>query len=198
LWIGSADGSSPAHRLLDQDCVRALFAPNGEIYFVGGGAEGTYLQKIKADGTDLQKIVPEKAFYLYDISPDGKWLAAWFGSDIKVYPSGGGTPALLCAQCGSAGAEDRGITPPIVSWSGDGKEMYLYSEGSHQTYGVPLKPGRALPPIPPSGLLWRDAPPPIQGARLISRQRAFISASPTVYAYPQVSAHRNIYRILVP
>lgn len=198
LWIGSTDGSSPARRLVDQDCTRALFAPNGEIYFVGGKAEATYLQKIKSDGTGLQKVVPEKALFLYDISPDGRWLAAWFGYDIKVYPSGGGVPILLCADCASAGAEDRGVTPPIVSWSGDGKELYLYAEVSHQTYALPLKPGHPLPPIPPAGLLWRLAPPPIRGSRLIPRQRPFFSANPEVYAYPQVSAHRNIYRIPVP
>ena len=59
--------------------------------------------------------------------------------------------AGMCAGCAAAGAEERGITPPMVSWSRDGKELYLYSENSHQTYAVPLKSGQALPPIPPSG-----------------------------------------------
>src|SRR5580704_14397965 len=37
LWIGSIDGSSPARLLVNQDCNRALFAPDGEVYFAGGG-----------------------------------------------------------------------------------------------------------------------------------------------------------------
>ena len=200
LWIGTTDGSSPPRRLADQDCYRALFAPNGEIYFVGGQKGAMYLQRIGPDGAGLQKVAQEKVLFLYDISPDSKWLAVWTAvkTDIKIYPSGGGAPRLLCSHCASAGAEDRGITPPLVSWSRDGKELYLYSPDLHQTHAVPLKPGSPLPPIPPSGLNWRATAPTIPGARLIPHQRPFMSANPSVYAYPQVSAHRNIYRIPAP
>ena len=197
LWIGTTDGSSPPRTLVNQECTRALFAPNGEIYFVGGENGGMYLQRIGPDGAGLQKIASEKALFLYDISPDGKWLAAWFGHDIKVYPSSGGVPTLLCADCGSGGAEERGVTPPMVSWSHDARELYLYSEGTHQTYAVPLKPGQALPAAP-SGILWDSGPPAIAGTRVIPHERAFMSGNPSVYAYPQMAAHRNIYRILVP
>ena len=199
LWIGSTDGSSPARRLVNQECNRALFAPNGEIYFAGGEGEGMYLQKIKSDGTGLQRIIPDKAMFLYDISPDGNWLAVWTSArtDIKIYRTDGSDSKLVCAGCASGGAEERGITPPIVSWSRDGKEFYLYSENLHQIYAVALKPGQPLPPIPPSGISWRAAPPPIEGMRTIP-QRAFMSPDPRVYAYLQVTTHRNIYRIPVP
>lgn len=138
--------------------------------------------------------------FIYDISPDGKWLSVWADADtgIKIYPSDGGTPTLICRQCASGGAEERGLTPPMASWSRDGKELYLYSEFSQQTYAVPLKSGQALPPLPASGILWKDAPPAIAGLRVISRPRAFMSGNPSIYAYPQVTAHRNIYRIPVP
>jgi hypothetical protein len=199
LWIGTTDGSSPARLLANQDCNRALFAPNGEIYFVGASSAGMRLQKIKADGTGLATVSPEKALFLYDISPDGQWVVAWFGHDIKVYPvSGGGAATLLCANCAGAGAEERGVTPPIVSWSHDGRELYLYSERTHQTFGVPLKSGQVAPAIPASGISWSNAPPAIAGTRVIPQQRVFMSGNPAVYAYPQVAAHRNIYRILVP
>jgi eukaryotic-like serine/threonine-protein kinase len=200
LWIGTTDGSSAPRRLTDQECSSELFAPDGDIYFTGESSHGMYLQKIKADGSGLQRAIPEKAMFLYDISPDGKWLAVWTSArtDIKIYPSDGGAPMLICAQCASAGAEERGLTPPLVSWSRDRKELYLYSEDSHQTYALPLKFGQALPPIPPSGITWRTGPPAIAGARVIPHQRVFMSGNPSVYAYPGVSAHRNIYRIPVP
>jgi serine/threonine protein kinase/Tol biopolymer transport system component len=200
LWIGTTDGSSAPRRLANQECASVLFSPGGEIYFTGGSSDGMYLQKIKADGTGLQRAIPEKAMFLYDISPDGKWLAVWTSArtDIKIYPSDGGAPIRVCGGCASAGADERGVTPPLVSWSHDGKELYLYSEDSHQSYAVSLKFGQALPPIPPSGITWRHAPPRIAGARTIPHQRAFMSGNPLVYAYPELSAHRNIYRILVP
>ena len=62
------------------------------------------------------------------------------------------------------------------------------SEGSrrredlHQIYALPLKSGEPLPPIPPSGISWRAAPPLIAAMRTIP-QRAFMSADPRVYAY---------------
>ena len=200
LWIGTIDGSSPPRPLADQDCARALFAPNGEIYFVGGDYGNMHLQKIKADGAGLQKLVPERIVYLYDISPDGKWLAAWVGgqSDLKIYPTGGGDPTLICSRCASAGAEERSLTPPSASWSRDGKELYLYSVKTRQTYAVPLSNGQALPPIPASGISWSNGAPVISGARVMPHQRAFMSGNPSVYAYPQVLARRNIYRIPVP
>jgi len=199
LWIGSTDGSSPARRLVNQECNRALFAPNGDIYFAGGGDQGMYLQKINADGTGLEKVIQEKVTFLYDISPDGKWLAVWTaaGTDVKIYRSDGSDPRPLCSHCASGGAEERGITPPIVSWSGDGGSFYMYSEDLHQIYVAPLKSGEPLPPVPASGISWRAGPPPIAGMRNIP-QRAFMSPDPQVYAYLQVTAHRNIYRILVP
>jgi eukaryotic-like serine/threonine-protein kinase len=200
LWIGTTDGSSAPRRLTDQECTSELFAPDGEIYFVGGTSDGSYLQKIKADGTGLQRAIPEKALFLYDISPDGKWLAVWTAArtDIKIYPTDGGAPTLVCARCAAAGADERGLTPPLVSWSRDGKEFYLYSEDSHQTYAIPLKSGQPLPPIPPSGIAWRAATPVIPGVRIIPHERVFMSGDPSVFAYPEVSAHRNIYRIPVP
>ena len=73
----------------------------------------------------------------------------------------------------------------------------MYSEDSHQIYVAPLKSGEPLPAVPPSGISWRAAPPSIAGMRTIP-QRAFMSADPQVYAYLQVTAHRNIYRILIP
>jgi hypothetical protein len=199
LWIGSTDGSTSARLLVNQECIRALFAPDGEIYFTGGHADAMYLQKVQPDGGGLHRVITEKTMFLYDISPDGKRLAVWTTdhTDIKIYQSDGTAPTLVCTGCGSGGAEERGITPPIVSWSRDGRELYLYSEDSHQIYDAPLKPGQPLPPIPPSGLTWRAAPPAIAGMRIIPH-RAFMSADPQVYAYLQVTAHRNIYRIVVP
>ena len=198
LWIGMADGSSPPGVLVNQNSTRAMFAPNGEIYFVGGKDQEMYLEKIAADGTGLQKVIPEQATFLYDISPDGKWLSVYVGRDIRVYPSGGGAPTMICTGCASTGAENRGVTPPRASWSRNGKEFYLYSENTRRTYAVPIEPGQALPQLPPSGITWSTGPPAIAGTRTIPHERAFLGPNASVYAYLDVSVHRNIYRIPVP
>jgi WD40 repeat protein len=195
LWIAPLDGSSAPRRLVEQDCIRGIFAPNGEIFFVGGKPGDMFLQRIKPDGTGLQKVIPEKVVYLYDVSPDSKWLSVWVGTDVKVYPSEGGPPTLICTACAQAGAEDRGVTPPMLSWSGDGKLAYMNTAGSWtesrtpQTYLIPTQPGHPPPALPPGGA--QDIP----GIKIIAQPRAFMSADQTVYAYPKLATHRNIYQI---
>ena len=203
MWIATLDGSSPPRRLVEQNCVRGLFAPDGDIFFVGGQAEDRFLQRIKSNGTGLQQVVPEKVVFLYDISPDGKWLSVWVGSDLKVYSAEGSSRTLICTDCGQAGGEERGVTPPLLSWSRDGRFLYLHPDGSFVaeqtriTYAVPLRPGEILPPMPASGLSLEKVGA-IAGARAIPQQRAFMSTDPLVYAYPRVATHRNMYRVPVP
>lgn len=203
LWIATLDGSAPPRRLVEQDCVRALFAPDGDVFFVGGRAGEMFLQRIKPDGMGLQRIVPDKVTYLYSVSPDSKWLAVWQGTDLKLYPAAGGSPIVVCTECANAGAEERGVTPPMLSWSRDSRFLYsstsgMWVEGTRQTYVVPLRPGQILPPLPASGIRMQDVDGSIPGARAIPQQLAFMSPDPSVYAYPRVVTHRNIYRIPVP
>jgi WD40 repeat protein len=198
LWIGAIDGSSPPRRLSAQDCIRALFAPDGDILFVGGQAGEMFLQRIKADGTSLHRVIPELAVYLYAISPDGKWVAAWIGADVNIYSSAGGPATRLCTGCGSGGAEDRGVTPPLIRWSPDGKALYIFSERTLHSYSIPLQPGHILPSLPAAGLELSSVEESLSGARRLAHDRAFMSYTPSVYAYPIVTTHRNIYRIPVP
>ena len=198
LWIGAIDGSSSPRRLSDQDCIRALFAPDGDIFFVGGHTGDMFLQQVKPDGTGLRRIIPDRAVFLYDISPDGKWLAAWIGADVNVYSTAGGKPTRVCTGCASGGAEDRGVTPALIRWSRDGKALYVFSERTLHSYSIPLQPGHILPPLPATGLELSNVEQSLPGARKTKHDRAFMSSDPSVYAYPIVATHRNIYRIPVP
>jgi serine/threonine protein kinase/WD40 repeat protein len=198
LWIGAVDGSSSPRRLSDQDCIRALFAPDGDIFFVGGHPGDMFLQTIKQDGTGLRRIIPDRVVFLYAISPDGKWVATWVGKDVNLYPSAGGPAIQVCTDCASGGAEDRGVTPPLIRWSRDGKALYVFSERNHHSYSIPLQPGHILPPLPAGGLELGSVEKSLSDARMMTHDRAFMSSSPAVYAYPIVSSHRNIYRIPVP
>jgi serine/threonine protein kinase len=194
LWIARLDGSAPPKRLIDFDCNRAFFITNDDIYFGGGKGAQIYLNTVKSDGSGLRKLLPDSPAYLYGASPDGKWLAAWIGTQIKLYPVAGGDPLPVCDRCGGAGVGDRGVTPPAVSWSHDMKEVYFYT-WAHQTFSIALKPGQLLPP---TLIDWSRKASTIPGAKLSPRERVFLSANRDVYAYAQVSTHRNIYRISVP
>lgn len=198
VWIASLDGRAPPRRLVSLDATRVLFDPTGGILFVGGQLETLFLYRVEEDGSGLQKVIPSPVLFIYSVSPDGKGLALFVGNSVYVYPSDGGSPVLICSACGTAGEENRGVTPPLVTWSADGRFLYLHAPPTRQTYAIPLQPGQLLPPLPAAGIPSMEAAADLPGARLIPQQRAYMGPDPSVYAYPRVTTHRNIYSIRVP
>jgi eukaryotic-like serine/threonine-protein kinase len=203
-WIAPLDGSSPPRRLTSLDCVRAFFGAHNDVYFVGGETTAVpFLYHVNADGGGLRRVVPNQVIFLYDVSPDGKWLAVWEQSAVVLYSSDGATRKVICDRCASSGAEDRGVTPPAVRWSSDGKVLYLHEEATRHgielpntTYVVPLQPGW-MARLPASGFPSIDSAAAALGSRLSLGDRVFPSADSSVYAFPRLSSHRNIFRIQV-
>jgi eukaryotic-like serine/threonine-protein kinase len=199
IWIAALDGATAPRRLTSLDAVRTLFGPGGDVFFVGGERGNPFLYRIKQDGEGLQKVIPIPVTYLYSISPDGNWLAIWLKSSVLLQPVNGGTPTVVCESCGTAGEENRGATPPLVSWSPDQKYVYLhYPSPSRQTVAIALQSGKALPNLPISGVKSVEKATALPGARLIPQARAFGGANPGVYAFPRITAQRNIYRVRIP
>ena len=199
LWLAPLDASSPPRRLASTEYAdRALFDPHGGVLFVGGEKGDYYLYHVNDDGTGLRKLLPGTVSFLYAISPDGKALAVWVGSDVYVEAYDGSAQTLICKGCGTAGEENRGVTPALLNWSPDQKFLYVHISGTRQTWSVPLRPGQLTPPLPPEGFAGLKDAAKLPGAMAFPEPRAFGGADPSVYAYPRVTTHRNIYRIPVP
>ncbi len=200
LWLAPLDASSPPRRLAAKEySVRVLFDPHGGVLFVGGAAGVYYLYQVNEDGTGIIRLLPGPVAFLYSISPDGNAVAVWTASgDVYVDSYDGATQTSICKRCGTAGEENRGVTPALVSWSSDGKFLYVHYTRKRQTYAVPLPRGQLLPPLPPEGLASLADAANLPGAKTFPEPRAFGGADPSVYAYPRVTTHRNIYRIPVP
>jgi WD40 repeat protein len=198
LWLTPLDASSPPRPLASTEYAdRALFDPHGGVLFAGGEGGTYFLYHVNDDGTGLRKLLPGEVSFLYAISPDGKEVAVWVGADVYVEAYDGSSQTLICKGCGTAGEENRGVTPPLLSWSPDQKFLYVHVPYTRQTYAVPLRPGQFLPPG--EGVLRHlgDAAK-LAGAKAFPEPRAFGAADPSIYAYPRVTTHRNIYRIPVP
>ncbi len=197
IWLAPLDASSPPRSLASmQYADRALFDPNGGVLFAGGEGGVYYLYHVNEDGTGLRKLLPGAVSFLYSISPDGKDVAVWMGSDVYVEAYDGSSRTLICKGCATAGEENRGVTPSLLSWSPDRRFLFLYVSGPRQTYAVPLRPGQLLPAMPREALTRSETN--IPGAKAIPEPRAFGGPNPSIYAYPRVTTHRNIYRIPVP
>jgi len=199
LWLAPLDASSPPRRLASTEYAdRALFDPHGGILFVGGDGGVFYLYHVNDDGTGLQKLLPGSVLFLYAISPDGKAVAVWAEDGaVEVDAYDGSSKILICQHCGTAGEENRGVTPPLVSWSPEQTFLYVHSAHTRQTYAVPLRPGQLAPPLPKAGLANLSDAASLPGAKALPELRAHGGAGPSIYSFPRVTAHRNIYRIPV-
>ncbi len=201
LWLAPLDASSPPRRLASTEYAdRALFDPHGGVLFAGGEGGVYYLYHVDDDGTGLRKLLPGAVSFLYAISPDGRAVAVWVGADVYVDAYDGSSQTLMCKGCGTAGEENRGVTPALLSWSSDQKFLYVHASGARQTYSVPLNPGQLLPGSLTAGFLSRTVKDvqKLSGAKDFPEPRSFGGPDPSVYAYPRVTTHRNIYRIPIP
>ena len=222
IWMATVDNSAPPRRLGTYDTVlRALFDPAGGIFFDGGKRGSEFLYHMQEDGGEVHKVLPQPITFLYSVSPGGSEVAVWDSGDIgwahsrqdvsslthgpvgvnsgdvAIYSRDGSTRTVVCRNCGSAGGELRGIIPPAVSWSHDGKFLYVFGGKSALTYAVPIENGRSLPVLPPGGLSSRQAVDQLPGVRAFPESSTFPGLNSTVYAFPRLTTVRNIYRIPV-
>jgi len=195
VWEATLDGSAAPRQLSALQAIRVIYGPSDDVYFVGGDGPPLYIYRVARAGGTPKKVVPTAANYLYAVSPDGKWLAGWVGMSVAFYPVDGGPSKLLCARCGTAGEEQRGVTPSLVRWSSDGRTLYLYAVSPRSTYAVSLPAGVMVPALPDKGFVTIEDAAKALGGKAIADPRAYPSDDPDVYAFPKVSSHRNIYRV---
>jgi Tol biopolymer transport system component/predicted Ser/Thr protein kinase len=197
VWEAVLDGSAPPRRLSAFEALRVMYGPAGDVFFVGGATTSLHLYRLAPDGSSPRQIIDAPANYLYDVSPDDRWVAAWVGMDVAFYPVDGGAPRLVCKYCGTAGEEQRGVTPPLIRWSHDGRFMFLYAVSTRHTYVVKLPRGQLIPALPSEPVAGFAVLVQVLGGQPLEDERAFAGQTPAVYAFPRVTAHRNIYRIPV-
>jgi hypothetical protein len=200
VWLWDLDGRSAPRQATTLDAFAAYLSTDGYVTFAVDGTEGKFIGRAKEDGSEHRKIVPvNSSSSLVGTSPDGRWIVGpgptrETSQETMLYPSGGGPPMLVCA-CTSGNGVER-IEPPAVSWSPDGK--FLYLKFTRSIYAIPVAPGQSIPPIPASGFRSKEDVAAVPGARLIPEPGAFPGPNPSVYAFTKISTHRNIYRIPVP
>jgi Tol biopolymer transport system component len=207
VWVAAIDGHSRAGRVTSQNAATAFFGARNEVIFAGDDSGAKFVFRVREDGTDLQKIVRTSDGFALSVSPDGKRVVVKTNpigdlvGTMMVYPVDGGSPALLCENCGAGDnvvrrLERAGPPPSVVSWSRDGK--FLYLNFREAVYAIPLRPGEALPPLPASGLRTERDVLALRGARLIAQREAFVGPNPSIYTFTKVAVQHNIYRVPVP
>ena len=211
LWIASLDRRFPPRQLFVADSERAFLTPQGEVFFVADEDKRRDIYRAREDGTGREPLVSESVAMLMGVSPDGNWVIAWVpahgtassnhdmegpSNAVVAYPTSGGSPLLICESCAHAGGPQRGLTPPLVSWSRDGR--YLYFSLYEKPVAVPLTPGQDFPVLPKTGLNSQKDLASLPGAIMLSRKEAFPGPNPSLHAFCRTQAQRNLYQIPVP
>ena len=195
LWLAGLDGTAP-RQVTAMESFVAFFASPGDVVF----ADANFVYRINEDGSDLRKVSLISALLPFAVSPGGEWIPAAEGPSpesrdvLAVYSTRGREPRVIC-RCYPPPNIDDGPMPPQMSWTPDGRFLYLRFDA---TYAIPLRPGELLPALPPQGFPSSTAVAALPGARLLSEASIFPGPDPSIYAFMKVTAHRNIYRVPVP
>jgi Tol biopolymer transport system component len=198
VWVATLDGSVAPRQLTTSRGVQVFFDAQGDAFFAAEEPDGTFVYRARAGGTAPEKAIAAPVLLLYGVSPDGQHAAAWMTGTLDgqpnavgIYPLAGGAPTIVCTSCayrsGYAG-------PQEVTWSPDGRILYIALVGGSAVFAIPVRAGEALPPFPPNGLRSIQDAGALPGAKPMA-PGAVAGADPSVYAYTKVSAQGNVYRV---
>ena len=180
VWLATLDGRSPPRRLTGGEGLQAFFGSGGEVFFAAQEKGGTFIYRVKEDGSGLKKVIPQPIYFLFGVSPDGKYVAAWVNGSTEetanavfVYPVEGGSPIMICGTCGGRDSE----LPQFLSWSPDGRFLYLHI-WAQATYAVPLSAGQILPAFPAAGIRSAEDAAALPGAQSVPCARSVSGPRP--------------------
>jgi serine/threonine protein kinase/Tol biopolymer transport system component len=203
VWLAALDGSSAPRQLASSQALQAFFGAAGDVFFAAQDKEGTFVYRVSGDGSGLQTVIPHPVDFLYGVSPDGTHVAVWTSlptnqrpNAVMMYPVNGGAPTVVCSN--DCAYRSGNTSPQEVSWSPDGRRLFLALMGGGTVFAIPLSPGRMLPPLPSAGLQSVEEAAALPGAKPFPVPAAIPGPDPSVYAYTKVTAQRNIYQVPVP
>jgi Tol biopolymer transport system component/predicted Ser/Thr protein kinase len=182
LWLAPVDRRSPPQPLPGADADSPVFGPAGDLFFRAAEGKVNFLYRMKLDGSERRKVIPDPILHFISLSPDGAWAgvhAAVPGeaqSAHLTYPVGGGPP----------------IRTSPMRWYRAGNQLLISARGGmgpSASFVVPWRPGQ--PPPPPGA---EQSPAAVQVADRV----ILPGPNPSVYAFVRETVQRNLYRIPLP
>jgi hypothetical protein len=127
VWIADVDRPSTPRRVTTANADRAFFGKGDDVIFVGVDEMGRrFLNRVPRSGGNPEKAFPEPVIYVYDVSPDGHAAAVWRGGGVEIVSLHGAGTVTASVICAAAGGDNRGTTPPCVSWAPHGELLFMY------------------------------------------------------------------------
>jgi len=205
IWIGWLDGTQAPRQLTFGGENRVFFGKPGEILYQGAQIPPK-IMRINEDGGGPHVVSDLPIMQLQSVSPDGRWALAGAtppnghgdrNSVIMAVPLFGGAPITVCDNC-SAGFGTARSSAPLLSWSLDGKWVYVslrqFPFGSLKTAVIPIKSGTA-PPTFTKGFGSEADFARIPGSRLINQADVATGFSSNYFVSTRRSVKANLFRI---
>ena len=197
IWVAAIDRSGPPRKLTTDEAAdeqNPFFGASGDIYFVQRSLNGRLLWRMRPDGSGRQKLTSEMDPYLVNLSTDEKWAVTWdLIHDVVLLPLAGGPMRPLC-YCGAGPIFHDS---PRVSWSGDGKALFVNGAGSMAGIGTTMVPWHGVETLPPGVMSLADLRQ-LPGARQIGETSIAPGQTGARYAFARQAEQSNLYRIRIP
>jgi DNA-binding winged helix-turn-helix (wHTH) protein/Tol biopolymer transport system component len=194
LWIAPTDHRWSPRRIppaAQEDSPR--FLPDGELVFRAMEGGSNYLYRMKADGTDRRKIIPDRILEIEDVSPDGRWVVVGVPNANEQYP----VVAKAFALDGSA-SMPLCVIHCELTWDSSGKFVYIVAQDiAEHSYAFPVLEDTGLPKISPAPIARIED---LQNAKTGVELPWVVGAAynSSKYAYLRENTRRNLYRIQLP
>jgi Tol biopolymer transport system component len=182
IWLARLDRKLPHRQIANIEGKQPRFGPDGDIYFRRPEGTATFIYRVRADGSGMQKVVEQPIALLGEVSRDGRWILGW-NSRWQAFPLDGQSPLVIGSSVG-------------WTWSprGDWASLSGGPIAEGRSYLIPLAPGEAFPRIPADGFDTEQEVSELPGARKVDA-RVVAGPSPDVYAFYRTTTQRNLYRI---
>jgi DNA-binding winged helix-turn-helix (wHTH) protein/Tol biopolymer transport system component len=194
VWLVSLEHRFAPRQLTSAEGEDEPKFGDNRVFFRQKQGTVNYVCRIDEDGTGYVRASDTPILDLEDVSPTGSLATVYAKSSEENIPyasfalslNGVSPPALVTNYLGYAG------------WNRQGTEFFLTSntlmgklDGKTAVFHV--QDGK-LPPIPPGGL---GTPDSLKNAEILDHN-VTVGPSASVYAFRELSVHRNLYKIDTP
>jgi eukaryotic-like serine/threonine-protein kinase len=199
LWIAPTNRRSSPARISSTSIEDSpFFLPNGDLLFRAVEGGSNFIYRMKADGTERRKVIPDRIIDIINVSPDGRWVLAGAASsdqvrtaEAKAFAVDGSSSITLCTgYC-------------WLTWDATNKFVYVdFPETTEKVYALPVQPATGLPTVPAGGIATVRDLENSKAAKSnpleITPGKRELNISGSSYAYTVQTTRRNLYRIPLP
>ncbi len=193
LWLASLDFAFPARQFeLPVNEDEPHWDSAGYIYFRAAEGKLNFLYRMKQEGSDRLRLLPDPILEFNGVSPDGRW--AIVGQAIGQGPTARVTARPLDGGVGGPVPVCAGYC--VAQWSPDGRtfSVIMHTADGTETLVAPVSETKSLPALPPEGIGSRADMANIAGAKVVDGAVLW-GPKPGLSASLHQDVHRNLYRV---